>query len=1044
MQDPKKVARKIQIGINDEGLRRLNASSLSEVDKEDPAKLWKFFEDQLRVSVNFRIQRLALMQYRQQEGESLDDFVTRARTLGQQCEFKEEELQERIIELIIASTPMEPFRRELLGKGKQITLEQVVCEGRQHEAASKGTRQLEDLYKSGTTVHTLKQTVQGDRPSCGNCGRKHKYKECPAYKSECSYCGNMGHWKECCRKMKFDQDNQPKTKKQIRRPRHKKRMDALEQPSEDDEREDESTYISKFHAVSLSDKCLDAVTSDTAHTNLDIKLPQIPGLCQLKVKLDTGANANALPLRTFRQMYPNTSVEEVAHAHAGTKLTSYSGDNIECLGTMNFNCRYQKGKWHNTKFYIVDVPGPVILGLPTCEKLHLVAITCQRVELHQVTAITSTAELVKQFPEQFDRIGQFVQPAQILLRPDAQPHIDRPRKCSISLLPRIKTELQRMEDVGVIRRVKEHTDWCSSLVYSTKKDGSIRVCLDPKHLNDAIKRCPHKIPTLEEINPLFSGAKLFSKLDAKAGYWSVPIEEKCQILTTFRTPFGRYCFTRLPFGLNISQDIFQQRMDEMLEGLSGCASIADDICVFGKDEEEHDRNLLALMETAKRHGLVFNSEKCAIKEKSISFFGNVYSKDGIAPDPTKVKDIHQMPTPQTKEDLQRFLGLMTYVGNFIPNLSTLAAPLRDLIKTDVPYIWEEDHQHTFEELKSSITARSVAFYDVTKPLTLEVDASMRGLGACLVQDDRPIAYASKTLTQTQSNYSNIERETLAVVHGIERFSTYLYGRSFTVVSDHQPLEAICKKPLTAAPPRLQRLLLKMQGYDFTIRYRPGSQMVISDSLSRLPNPEDVEPISLDIRVDNVELDLINFTAEKQAQLRIETRKCPTLNALSDTIYQGWPDTIQDLPSAIRSFWSFRDTLGIDDGILFRGSQVIIPESMRRNILNQLHIGHQGIEKTKMLARDTVYWPKINEDITRLVQHCKACQENQDANRKVPLVQTEVPSGPWKLLGTDIFDIKGKQYVILSDYFSKYPPIRGPGQTTSRSGRVIKKPQRYTE
>jgi len=732
VQDPKKVARKIQIGINDEGLRRLNASSLSEVDKEDPAKLWKFFEDQLRVSVNFRIQRLALMQYRQQEGESLDDFVTRARTLGQQCEFKEEELQERIIELIIASTPMEPFRRELLGKGKQITLEQVVCEGRQHEAASKGTRQLEDLYKSETTVHALKQTVQGDRPSCGNCGRKHKYKECPAYKSECSYCGNMGHWKECCRKMKFDQDNQPKTKKQIRRPRHKKRMDALEQPSEDDEREDESTYISKFHAVSLSDKCLDAVTSDTAHTNLDIKLPQIPGLCQLKVKLDTGANANALPLRTFRQMYPNTSVEEVAHAHAGTKLTSYSGDDIECLGTMNFNCRYQKGKWHNTKFYIVDVPGPVILGLPTCEKLHLVAITCQRVELHQVTAITSTAELVKQFPEQFDRIGQFVQPAQILLRPDAQPHIDRPRKCSISLLPRIKTELQRMEDVGVIRRVKEHTDWCSSLVYSTKKDGSIRVCLDPKHLNDAIKRCPHKIPTLEEINPLFSGAKLFSKLDAKAGYWSVPIEEKCQILTTFRTPFGRYCFTRLPFGLNISQDIFQQRMDEMLEG---CASIANDISVFGKDEEEHDRNLLALMATAKRHGLVFNSEKCAIKEKSISFFGNVYSKDGIAPDPTKVKDIHQMPTPQTKEDLQRFLGLMTYVGNFIPNLSTLAAPLRDLIKTDVPYIWEEDHQHTFEELKSSITARSVAFYDVTKPLTLEVDASMRGLGACLVQDD---------------------------------------------------------------------------------------------------------------------------------------------------------------------------------------------------------------------------------------------------------------------------------------------------------------------
>ena len=180
--------------------------------------------------------------------------------------------------------------------------------------------------------------------------------------------------------------------------------------------------------------------------------------------------------------------------------------------------------------------------------------------------------------------------------------------------------------------------------------------------------------------------------------------------------------------------------------------------------------------------------------------GNISREDGIAPDPTKVKNIHQMPSPKTKEDLQRFPGLMTYVGNFIPNLSTRAAPLRDVIKTDVPYIWEEGHQHTFEKLKSYITARSVAFYDVTKPFALEVDASMKGLGACLVQDNRSIAYASKTLTQTQSNYSNIERETLAVVHGIERFSTYLYRRSFTVVGDHQSLEAICKKPRTAAPP----------------------------------------------------------------------------------------------------------------------------------------------------------------------------------------------------------------------------------------------------
>ena len=164
IKEDKKIARKIMIGIDDEGLKHLNASNLTEDDKEKPAKLWKFFDDQLRVSVNFRIHRLALMQYRQQEGESLDEFVTRARTLGQQCSFEVKDLQERIIELIIASTPMEPFRRELLGKGPDLTLEDVVKEGRQHEAAFKGTQQLEDLYKSHPqmTVHSIKNDKKSE------------------------------------------------------------------------------------------------------------------------------------------------------------------------------------------------------------------------------------------------------------------------------------------------------------------------------------------------------------------------------------------------------------------------------------------------------------------------------------------------------------------------------------------------------------------------------------------------------------------------------------------------------------------------------------------------------------------------------------------------------------------------------------------------------------------------------------------------------------------------------------------------------------------
>ena len=198
---------------------------------------------------------------------------------------------------------------------------------------------------------------------------------------------------------------------------------------------------------------------------------------------------------------------------------------------------------------------------------------------------------------------------------------------------------------------------------------------------------------------------------------------------------------------------------------------------------------------------------------------------------------------------------------------------------------------------------------------------------------------------------------LALVHGVERFHAYLYGRSFTITTDHKPLEMICSKPIASAPPRLQRLLVKIQGYDYSVKYRPGKEMVVLDALSRLPNPTNTAEVELDMRVDEVSFNLINFSQTKQQTLRDETRNCPMLSALSEVIFQGWPEKMRDLPRELRSFWSYRDELGIEDGVIFKGKQVLIPECMRPDILRQLHQGHQGIEKTRMLARESVYWQK---------------------------------------------------------------------------------------
>ena len=252
--------------------------------------------------------------------------------------------------------------------------------------------------------------------------------------------------------------------------------------------------------------------------------------------------------------------------------------------------------------------------------------------------------------------------------------------------------MDNIEDQGIIRKVSHHTDWCSSLTTTVKPDGSLRICLDPKRLNAALKRCPHKVPTLEEVNPLLAKAKVFSKFDDKAGYWSISLEEASQELTTFRTPFSRYCFLKLPFGLSVSQDIFQSEMDKIIAQVPGCLCIADDIVVFGETTAEHDKNLHKLMEVATQEGLVFNSAKCTIRKSSISFFGALYTSEGIKPDPRKVEDIRAMPTPQNKDDIHKFMGLINYLGSYIPHLAAKTKPLQDFLKKDVPFQWDEDHQ----------------------------------------------------------------------------------------------------------------------------------------------------------------------------------------------------------------------------------------------------------------------------------------------------------------------------------------------------------------
>ncbi|XP_014676436.1 PREDICTED: uncharacterized protein K02A2.6-like [Priapulus caudatus] len=243
------------------------------------------------------------------------------------------------------------------------------------------------------------------------------------------------------------------------------------------------------------------------------------------------------------------------------------------------------------------------------------------------------------------------------------------------------------------------------------------------------------------------------------------------------------------------------------------------------------------------------------------------------------------------------------------------------------------------------------------------------------------------------------------------------------------------------PARQQRLLVKIQGYNFTIEHHPGTEIIISDTLSRLPNPLRTENVSLDVHVecvllDEVEdmlgIDLLHFGNLKQQALQKETTQDPVLQKVKEFTHTGWPAIIQELPNELRPYRPFRDKLGMSNGVIFKGRQVIVPQSMRTDILQQLHSGHPIIEKMRLLARQSVYWPNINRNIDELVRKCKQCQEHMPHQRREPLIPHEIPITLWTKIGMDLFELDRVQYLIMVDYHSKFPVVHRLASTTSSS------------
>ena len=364
---------------------------------------------------------------------------------------------------------------------------------------------------------------------------------------------------------------------------------------------------------------------------------------------------------------------------------------------------------------------------------------------------------------------------------------------------------------------------------------------------------------------------------------------------------------------------------------------------------------------------------------------------------------------------------------FVPNLSTHTAPLRDLIKKDTDFTWTPSHEKKFNDIKDLICRDSkLTYFDPAKDIVIQVDASGRGLGAVLMQSGKPVAYASKSLTECEQRYANIEREMLAVVFGYTRFHTYIYGKQYTVQSDHKPLSMIILKNIAKAPTRLQQMLLSLQSYDINIEYVPGKYLPLPDTLSRQPLPENNE-----ILFDK-QTSYTRFSEPRLALIKNETKDEKQLQDLCTIIKNGWPIERRTLPQNIREFWPYRNELTYENNMVIKGNQILIPTSLRSDILKDLHIPHLGIVKTNLLAKTCVYWPKMTKDIQDLTEECSECQKHQRRQSPVEFVNRKLPREPWDSVAADLFEFNKEQYLLVADIYTKFPILRKLRSTHSQS------------
>ena len=937
-------------------------------------------------------------------GESINEYVAELRRLTTHCQFGGF-LDEALRDRLVCGLRNQAIQKKLLTEA-DLTLTRAVELSVGMEAAEKNAKSLK-----GT--ETAVNRVAPQRKPCYRCGRSsHDQKDCKFRDAECHNCGKRGHIVPVCRSPKKRQNQRhkpaPATKSNKRPAAQRYVATATDSESEGPE------YL-PLHTVG-------------GGTTPPIKVPLVINDTPITMELDTGAAVTIISEKHYQEHFASTHLQK-----SELLLKTYSGERLSVIGTMDAKVQYEQ-QTQELPLTVVAGDGPCMLSWDWLQHLTLNWKEIKAVSKH---AMGSLEYLLDKYGDLFkDELGTIKSfQAELHVNPEVRPKFFKPRSVPYALREPIEEELDRLEREGIIDKVT-HSEWATPLVAVPKPDGRVRLCGDFKvTVNPSLSVDQYPLPKVEDLLATLANGKKFTKLDLTQAYLQLALHPESKKYCTRNTHRGLYQFNRLPFGIASAPAQFQKVMDTILQGVPGAMCYIDDILITGAANEEHLQNLEEVLRRLQTYGIRMKRSKCYFMRDSVAYLGHVVDADGIRATPEKIAAIMQAPMPKNVQQLRSFLGLLNYYRKFLPNLATIIQPLNDLLRKDQKWDWTEECSQAMDSAKQLLTASNLlTHYDPSLPLKLAVDASQYGLGAVISHvlpngEERPIAFTSRSLSPSEKNYSQIDKEALALICGVRKFHNYLYGRKFTLVTDHKPLTSILG-PKTGVPSmaaaRLQRWALLLAAYDYDIEFRATSAHCNADALSRLPLPMEGPQVPSETRLCNIRR--IESLPVTSTEIRRAMQRDPTLSKVKLYILSGWP---MEVPKALKTYHSKIAELSVEDGCLLWGGRVIIPPPLREKIKAKLHKEHLGISKMKALARSHVWWSGIDKELESLVKSCPDCAVVKQAPAKAPLHPWSWPTRPWERIHIDFTGpFMNKSFLIVVDAYSKWAEVIEMSQTTA--------------